>query len=132
MASKEYANDAFTLRLNVENAKNELNRLFFSDKSYDLGDVGRYKINNKFRFHNEKEFKDCSDRALREIDIIETLKYFVNLINEVPGYNYDDIDHWDDWGTKITISNSQCLFLNGGRGRARSFLLSSPNFNFTK
>ena len=78
---------------NVENAKNELNRLFFSDKSYDLGDVGRYKINNKFRFHNEKEFKDCSDRALREVDIIETLKYFVNLINEVPGYNYDDIDH---------------------------------------
>ncbi|MEQ8350405.1 MAG: DNA-directed RNA polymerase subunit beta [Leptospiraceae bacterium] len=78
---------------NVENAKNELNRLFFSDKSYDLGDVGRYKINNKFRFHNEKQFKDCNDRALREIDIIETLKYFVNLINEVPGYNYDDIDH---------------------------------------
>ena len=78
---------------NLENAKNELNRLFFSEKSYDLGSVGRYKINNKFSYHSPKLFSDVEDRSLRPIDIIETLKYFVNLVNEVPEYHYDDIDH---------------------------------------
>ncbi len=78
---------------NPENAKNELNRLFFADKTYDLGDVGRYKINNKFSYHNKKEFKGVKDRSLRPVDIVEALKYFVNLVNEVPEYHYDDIDH---------------------------------------
>ncbi|MDH5656820.1 MAG: DNA-directed RNA polymerase subunit beta, partial [Spirochaetia bacterium] len=78
---------------NLENARNELNRLFFSEKSYDLGSVGRYKINNKFSYHNQKLFTDVDDRALRPVDIVETLKYFVNLVNEVPEYHYDDIDH---------------------------------------
>ncbi len=77
---------------NLENAKNELTRLFFSEKTYDLGSVGRYKINNKFAFHNPKEFKGES-RALRPVDIVETLKYFVNLVNEVPDFHFDDIDH---------------------------------------
>ncbi|MCB1174671.1 MAG: DNA-directed RNA polymerase subunit beta [Leptospiraceae bacterium] len=76
-----------------ENARAELDRLFFSEKTYDLGMVGRYKINNKFRYHNEKDFNDVDNRALRVVDLIETLKYFVNLVNEVPHYHYDDIDH---------------------------------------
>ncbi len=78
---------------NVENARAELQRLFFSEKSYDLGAVGRYKINNKFSLHNPKQFKNVEDRALRNEDIIETIRYFVNLVNEVPDYQYDDIDH---------------------------------------
>ena len=78
---------------NVENAQNELNRLFFSDKSYDLGDVGRYKINNKFSFHNRKDFTNVKDRSLRAVDITEALRYFVNLVNEVPNFHFDDIDH---------------------------------------
>jgi DNA-directed RNA polymerase subunit beta len=78
---------------NVENAKAELNRLFFSEKTYDLGGVGRYKINNKFSFHNSKDFGDVEDRTLRHVDIIETLRYFVSLVNEVPEYYFDDIDH---------------------------------------
>lgn len=76
-----------------DSAKQELDRLFFSDRTYDLGEVGRYKVNNKFRFINPDDFKDCKDRALRPIDLIETFRYFVNLVNEVPGYHYDDIDH---------------------------------------
>jgi len=78
---------------NPDNARAELNRLFFSEKSYDLGSVGRYKINNKFSYHSPREFTGVEDRALRHVDIIETLKYFVNLVNEVPEYHYDDIDH---------------------------------------
>ncbi|MCE9597433.1 MAG: DNA-directed RNA polymerase subunit beta [Spirochaetia bacterium] len=78
---------------NPENAKADLNRLFFSEKSYDLGGVGRYKINNKFAYHNPKEFNGIDTRALRPEDIIETMRYFVNLINEVPEYHFDDIDH---------------------------------------
>lgn len=78
---------------NPENAKADLNRLFFSEKSYDLGGVGRYKINNKFAYHNPKEFNGVDTRALRPEDIIETMRYFVNLINEVPEYHFDDIDH---------------------------------------
>lgn len=78
---------------NVENARAELDRLFFSEKTYDLGSVGRYKINNKFAYHNPGLFTEVNDRALRKEDIIETIRYFVNLVNEVPDYQYDDIDH---------------------------------------
>ena len=78
---------------NVENARAELNRLFFSEKTYDLGAVGRYKINNKFSYHNAEDFTGVEERALRPEDIIETIRYFVNLVNEVPDYQYDDIDH---------------------------------------
>ncbi|MBI3394285.1 MAG: DNA-directed RNA polymerase subunit beta, partial [Spirochaetia bacterium] len=53
----------------------------------------RYKINNKFSYHNPKEFTNVEDRALRPIDIVESLRYFVNLVNEVPEYHFDDIDH---------------------------------------
>ncbi|MDH4200838.1 MAG: DNA-directed RNA polymerase subunit beta, partial [Spirochaetia bacterium] len=79
---------------NIERARNELNRLFFDHKSYNMGTVGRYKINAKFNHLNSKLFNDkVKDKTLRPIDIIETLKYLVNVINEVSGYNVDDIDH---------------------------------------
>jgi len=77
----------------AEVARQEIDRLFFSERSYDLGDVGRYKVNNKFKFINSKDFTDVKDRALRPVDLIESFRYFVNLVNEVPGYHYDDIDH---------------------------------------
>ncbi|MEM7180821.1 MAG: DNA-directed RNA polymerase subunit beta [Spirochaetota bacterium] len=77
----------------LENAETELNRLFFSPKTFDLGKVGRYKINNKFEFHKPEEFKGCEDRILRDEDIIETVRYLVMLISEVDGYYHDDIDH---------------------------------------
>ncbi len=78
---------------NIENARAELNRLFFSEKSYDLGGVGRYKINNKFRYHAPEDFNNMTDRVLRKVDIVHALRYFVNLVNEVPDYRLDDIDH---------------------------------------
>ncbi len=78
--------------VNVENAASELERIFFSEKTYDLGRVGRYKINNKFRYHDPDNF-DTESRVLRKIDLIMALRYFVNLINEVPEFHFDDIDH---------------------------------------
>ncbi len=78
---------------NVENAEAELRRLFFSPKSFDLGKVGRYKINSKFEFHKPDEFEKCEVRTLRKEDIIETVRYLVMLISEVENYYHDDIDH---------------------------------------
>jgi DNA-directed RNA polymerase subunit beta len=77
----------------VENAEAELKRLFFSPKTFDLGKVGRYKINSKFEYHKPEFFKTCEDRTLRREDIIETLRYLVMLISEVENYFHDDIDH---------------------------------------
>ncbi len=77
----------------IENAEAELKRLFFSPKTFDLGKVGRYKINSKFEYHKPEFFKTCEDRTLRREDIIETLRYLVMLISEVENYFHDDIDH---------------------------------------
>ena len=77
----------------LENAEAELKRLFFSPKTFDLGIVGRYKINSKFEFHNKKDFEHCEDRVLRKEDIIETVRYLVMLMSEVENYYSDDIDH---------------------------------------
>ncbi|MBN2401164.1 MAG: DNA-directed RNA polymerase subunit beta [Spirochaetes bacterium] len=74
---------------NIDNAKIELNRLFFNDRTYNLGSVGRYKINKKFGFDNN----EITGTTLRKEDIIQSIKYMVNLIAEAEGYFLDDIDH---------------------------------------
>lgn len=86
--------DAEKRAKNLERAQAELQRLFFDPKTYNMGSVGRYKINARFKHINGKEFGDDANmQTLRPIDIVETCKYMVNLIHEVPGYQYDDIDH---------------------------------------
>ncbi|MCB1140812.1 MAG: DNA-directed RNA polymerase subunit beta [Leptospiraceae bacterium] len=77
----------------LENAEIELKRLFLMPKTFDLGKVGRYKINSKFEYHKPELFKDCEDRTLRKEDIFETVRYLVMLISEVSKYYHDDIDH---------------------------------------
>jgi DNA-directed RNA polymerase subunit beta len=74
---------------NIDNAKVELNRLFFNDRTYNLGSVGRYKINKKFGFSND----EISETTLRKEDIIHSIKYMINLIAEAEGFYLDDIDH---------------------------------------
>lgn len=74
---------------NLENAKNELDRLFFNPRTYSLGSVGRYKINKKFGFDN----KTITTEVLTKDDIIHTVKYLLYLIAEADGYYIDDIDH---------------------------------------
>ena len=79
---------------NLDRAKAELERLFFDPKTYNMGSVGRYKINARFAHLNAKEFNDkVPDQTLRPVDITETVKYMINVINEVDGYQFDDIDH---------------------------------------
>ena len=67
-------------------AREVINNLFFSDRRYDLGEVGRYRINNKLGLTT-----DMSVRVLTKEDIIEIIKYLIQLINAKA--QLDDIDH---------------------------------------
>ena len=67
-------------------AKEVINNLFFSDKRYDLGEVGRYRINRKLNLTT-----DMDVRVLTKEDIIEIIKFLVELINSKA--DVDDIDH---------------------------------------
>ena len=67
-------------------AREVINNLFFSEKRYDLGDVGRYRINRKLNLTT-----DMDVRVLTKEDIIEIIKYLIELINSKA--DVDDIDH---------------------------------------
>ena len=67
-------------------AREAIHNLFFSDKRYDLGEVGRYRINRKLEMETPMEV-----RTLTKEDIIEIIKYLVQLINS--NADVDDIDH---------------------------------------
>ena len=69
-----------------ETARGIINKLFFSDKRYDLGEVGRYRINKKLNLDIEAE-----NRVLTKEDIICIIKYLIELINSKT--DVDDIDH---------------------------------------
>jgi DNA-directed RNA polymerase subunit beta len=70
----------------VANAKALLKRLFFDPKKYDLGRVGRYKINQKLGID-----VDLNERILTDRDFIAAIKYLINL-RRGEG-TLDDIDH---------------------------------------
>ena len=67
-------------------AREVIQNLFFSDKRYDLGEVGRYRINKKLNLDT-----DMDVRILTKEDIICIIKYLINLINS--SATVDDIDH---------------------------------------
>lgn len=67
-------------------AREVFQNLFFSDKRYDLGEVGRYRINKKLG-----ENIDMDTRVLTKEDIIEIIKYLIKLIHS--NAVVDDIDH---------------------------------------
>ena len=67
-------------------AREVIQNLFFSDKRYDLGDVGRYRINKKLGLNT-----DMDVRVLTKEDIIEIIKYLIQLVNSKA--TVDDIDH---------------------------------------
>ncbi len=72
----------------VDNAQSLLNSLLFDDRRYDLGSVGRYKMNKKLKLSVDKDI-----RCLTKEDIIGTVRYMINLAKGVQGYRIDDIDH---------------------------------------
>ncbi len=69
-----------------ETARTALEKLFFSDKRYDLGEVGRYRINKKLNL--DIPMDTC---VLTKEDIISIIRYLIELINSK--MDVDDIDH---------------------------------------
>ena len=67
-------------------ARDVIDKLFFSDKRYDLGEVGRYRINKKLGLNTEMDVK-----ILTREDIIKIIGYLIELINAKT--DVDDIDH---------------------------------------
>ncbi len=72
--------------ITVEAAEKDLNSLFFSERRYDLGRVGRYKLNKKFDYGD-----DVQDFTLTKDDIINTMKVLINVY--IDEEQIDDIDH---------------------------------------
>ena len=67
-------------------ARDVIDKLFFSEKRYDLGEVGRYRINKKLNLNIE-----MGVQVLTKEDIIEIIKYLIRLVNSKT--DVDDIDH---------------------------------------
>ena len=92
-----------------ETARGIIDRLFFSDKRYDLGDVGRYRINRKLNLNTSEETK-----VLTREDIIAIVKYLIRLINSKA--EVDDIDHLSN--RRVRTVGEQ-LYAQFGVGLAR-------------
>ena len=92
-----------------ETARGIIDKLFFSDKRYDLGEVGRYKINRKLNLNQPLEQK-----TLTKEDIIEIIKYLVRLTNGKA--EIDDIDHLSN--RRVRTVGEQ-LYAQFGVGLAR-------------
>ncbi len=92
-----------------ETARGIIDKLFFSDKRYDLGEVGRYKINRKLGFDSTKV-----NKTLTKADIIEIVKYLVRLTNGKA--EIDDIDHLSN--RRVRTVGEQ-LYAQFGVGLAR-------------
>ncbi len=92
-----------------ETARGIIEKLFFSDKRYDLGEVGRYKINRKLNLDINLDTK-----VLSKEDIISIIKYLVRLTNGKA--EIDDIDHLSN--RRVRTVGEQ-LFAQFGVGLAR-------------
>ena len=92
-----------------ETARGIIEKLFFSDKRYNLGDVGRYKINRKLRIDI-----DTAVQVLTKEDIIAIVRYLVSLMNQKA--EIDDIDHLSN--RRVRTVGEQ-LYAQFGVGLAR-------------
>ena len=92
-----------------ETARGIIEKLFFSDKRYDLGEVGRYRINRKLNLNIPADVK-----VLTKEDIIEIIKYLIELSNSKA--EVDDIDHLSN--RRIRTVGEQ-LYAQFGVGLAR-------------
>lgn len=70
----------------METARGVIDKLFFSEQRYDLGEVGRFRINRKLGHDATMEA-----RTLTKDDIILIIKYLIDLVNS--NEDVDDIDH---------------------------------------
>ncbi len=93
-----------------ETARGIIEKLFFSDKRYDLGEVGRYKINQKLNHHHIP----VETKVLTKDDIIAIIRYLVELSNNKA--EVDDIDHLSN--RRVRTVGEQ-LYAQFGVGLAR-------------
>ena len=92
-----------------ETARGIIDKLFFSDKRYNLGEVGRYKINRKLNLNGSYE-----SLVLSKEDIINIVKYLVSLMNQKA--EIDDIDHLSN---RRVRNVGELLYAQFGVGLAR-------------
>ncbi|MFO8129645.1 MAG: DNA-directed RNA polymerase subunit beta [Bacteroidales bacterium] len=92
-----------------ETARGIIDKLFFSDKRYDLGDVGRYRINKKLQLDTPDDVK-----VLTKEDIISIIKHLIELSNAKT--EVDDIDHLSN--RRVRTVGEQ-LYAQFGVGLAR-------------
>ncbi len=92
-----------------ETARGIIDKLFFSDKRYNLGEVGRYKINRKLKVEIDREIL-----VLTKDDILAIVKYLVLLVNQKA--ELDDIDHLSN--RRVRTVGEQ-LYAQFGVGLAR-------------
>jgi DNA-directed RNA polymerase subunit beta len=90
-------------------ARDVIDKLFFSDKRYDLGEVGRYRINKKLGLET-----DMNTKILTREDIIKIIGYLIELINSKT--EVDDIDHLSN--RRVRTVGEQ-LYAQFGVGLAR-------------
>jgi DNA-directed RNA polymerase subunit beta len=90
-------------------ARDVIDKLFFSDKRYDLGEVGRYRINKKLGLNT-----DINVKILTREDIIKIIEYLIELINSKT--DIDDIDHLSN--RRVRTVGEQ-LYAQFGVGLAR-------------
>jgi len=92
-----------------ETARGIIDKLFFSDKRYDLGEVGRYRINKKLNLETPMDVK-----VLTKEDIICIIKFLIELVNSKA--EVDDIDHLSN--RRVRTVGEQ-LYAQFGVGLAR-------------
>lgn len=92
-----------------ETARGIIEKLFFSDKRYDLGEVGRYRINKKLNRNTPEDVK-----VLTKEDIIAIIKFLIELINSKA--EVDDIDHLSNRRVKTV---GEQLYAQFGVGLSR-------------
>ena len=87
-------------------AREVINNLFFSEKRYDLGEVGRFRINKKLGLSTPLDVK-----VLTKEDIISIIKYLIELINSKA--DVDDIDHLSNRRVRTVGEQLYQQFANG-------------------
>ncbi len=102
-----------------ETARGIIDKLFFSDKRYDLGEVGRYRINKKLNLNTP-----FTTKTLTKEDIICIIKYLIELINSKT--DVDDIDHLSN--RRVRTVGEQ-LYSQFGVGLARMALTIRERMN---
>jgi len=93
----------------LDTARGVIDKLFFSEQRYDLGEVGRFRINRKLNIQ-----EDVQNRTLTKDDILLIIKYLLDLVNS--NADVDDIDHLSN--RRIRTVGEQ-LYSQFGVGLAR-------------